>query len=265
MKKYIVYFLIFTSLQIILSDYLSAQNSPIPTTPVGSNNIIYDSSLQKYFFQFNGETIYEYYVGNGSYFYNSGATFNGIKAKAVNGNWFWPSNVGGIAAQLSGLEKKPWDDGVYYEGLGDSLNDDTVIADWRMKYEDDHIDYTYKLQISGKTLIITIEVKNGSTKAKGIELDRCENANDKRVIPVPYLTLFNILFSDDGYTSLFVDWEITNASAIVPLDPNEYKVSDNVSTKSVRFSQHIRYNEKTDGFRNQLKETLYLTVSSNIR
>jgi len=264
MKMYLASLIIFILIQIISSNYLNAQTSPMPTTPTGTNNIVYDSTLQKYFFQFNGEAIYEYYIGDGKNFYNSGATFNAIKAKAVDGNWFWPSYVGGINAQLSSIEKKPWEIGVTYERFNHSLSKNTVIAEWRMKYDNDYIDYTYRLQISGKTLIIMVESKNSSTKASGLELDRCENAADKRIIYVPYLTLFNLLYSDNSYTSLFVDWESTNASGIVPLDPIEYSVPDSVSTKSIRFSQRIIYNHKTDGFRNPLKETLYLTVSSNI-
>ncbi len=262
MKKYNALLLLSFLIQVISTNYLYSQITPMPTSSHGENDIIFDATSQKYLFSYNGATIYSYYVGDGSFFYNSGATFNGIKAKASNGNWFWPSNVGGISAELSSIEKKPWEDSINYKRLNYSLSNNTVIADWRMSYKNDYIDYTYKIRISDRTLIIDVEAKNGSTKATGFEFDRCENANNPRNIKIPYLTLFNLLYSDDGYTSMFVDWEVTNASTIYPFDPGEYVVP--ISNKSIRYTQKIKYYKKTDGKRNPLKERIYLTVSANI-
>jgi hypothetical protein len=246
-----------------------AQSSAIPTTASGTNVISYNDTDKKFYFLYNDNPLYSYFVGTNGALNKNGGTLNGVQAKAIDGVWFWPSNAGGITAFLGGKDRAPWDANITYALLDDPKIEDNVLkVDWRMNYNlgttSDYLDYTYKLQISGKTLIITVEVLNNSTKATGINFDRCENAYNKNVVIVPFLNLFNLLYSNDCYTSLFVDWEFTNSSTIYPLDPWEYNVPDLVSKNSARYTQHISYKKKTNGLRNPLKEKIYLTVSSNI-
>lgn len=248
---------------------LSAQSTPMPTTASGTNAIIYDDTDNKFYFLFNGNPLYSYFVGRNGKFNNNGGTLYGVQAIATNGVWFWPSYAGGITASLNGKNRLPWDADIRYTLLGDpQVVNNSIEVKWRMTHNlegmNDFLDYTYKFQISGKTLIITVEVQNNSIKSTGINFDRCENAHNKSVVIVPYLTLFNLLYSDDSYTSLFVDWEFTNASTIYPLEPWEYNVPEFVSENSIRYTQHISYKRKTNGRRNPLKEKIYLTVSSNI-
>ncbi len=248
---------------------VKAQSSPMPTTASGTNAISYNDTDKKFYFLYNDNPLYSYLVGTDGAFNKNGGTLNGIQAKATNDVWFWPSNAGGVTAFLGGKDRVPWDENITYTLLGDPKIEDNVLqVVWRMNYNlgttDDYLDYSYKLQISGKTLIITVDVRNNSVKATGINFDRCENAYNKNVVIVPFLNLFNLLYSNDCYTSLFVDWEFTSASTIYPLDPWEYNVPDFVSKNSARYTQHIAYKKKTNGLRNPLKEKIYLTVSSNI-
>jgi hypothetical protein len=254
---------------------VTAQPSPIPTSSSGTNALVFNAGTNEYFFQFNSEVIYKYRITDGSNFYNSGATLNAVQAKGNDGYWFYPSNVGGICADFltqSGIvEKAPWDGGITYKRISLSTSNDTVITQWRMISTDgtvkDSLDYFYKINISGRTLVIKVQACYNSTKATGFELDRCENATNARVIRVPYLTLFNLLYSNNGYTSLFFDWETTNASMLNPNTPGEYDVKLDgvtISTTSKRFSQVAKYNPKTNGQRNSLQETLYLTTATNI-
>jgi len=218
--------------------------------------------------------IYKYKIGDGGYFYNCGATLNAIQAEGNDGKWFIPSNAGGVCANFttqSGIvQKSPWDIGITYKRINLSTSSDTVIARWRMINTDgpvnDSLDYIYKIKIIGRTLVIKVRVCDNSSKSASFNLDRCENALNARVVKVPYLTLFNLLFSNGGYTSLFFDWERTNASSLNPMDPESYNVVENKDTSLVskRFSQIAVYNPKTDGQRNPLKETIYLTTSSVI-
>jgi hypothetical protein len=260
---------------IISSLNITAQTTPMPTSPSGSNSLAFNSSTEEYYFQFDSEIIYRYSIADGGYSYNSGATLNAVQARGNDGNWFNPSNVGGICANFSTqsgiVEKAPWDIGITYKRISFLTSKDTVIAQWRMKSTDglikDSLDYIYKFHISGRTLVIRIKLCNDSTKATRFDLDRCENATKARVIRVPYLTLFNLLYSNNCYTSLFFDWETTNASELNPKTPNEYDVKLDgvtISTTSKRFSQTAKYNPKTDGQRNSLDETIYLTTSPDI-
>ncbi|MCL4548440.1 MAG: T9SS type A sorting domain-containing protein [Bacteroidetes bacterium] len=264
MKKLNIYLQVMLMIFVINLGGLLAQTLPIPST-TGTNSVSYNPVLNVYEFNCNGTTIYRYEKSNGGYSYNSGATFHAIQTLGTDGYWFYPSYVGGITAWLAGAERKPWDVGVTYTRLtpDPTIVGNTVTSYWRMQYGTDFIDYRYDMTISGKTLIINVDASS-TTKATGIHFDRCENANNPRNVRIPYLTLFNILYCNQGYTSLFVNWETTNCSTIYPFDPSEYTVPPDVSTKSIRFSQVVKYNQNTNGNRNTLKETIYLTVSSNI-
>lgn len=264
MIKNKVFYLNIFSFFLILFACVCAQTTPMPTTTPGTNSITYNSSEQKFYFYYNGIQIYSYFVGNGSTWDNCGATFNAIKAKAINGNWFWPSYVGGLKVILDNQHKFPWESGVQFERLNYYFTNETVTSEWRMKLNNDFIDYELKFKIVNRTLVLNIEVKNNSTKATGLHFDRSENSNKKSIVHIPYLNLLNVLCSDNSFTSFFVDWEQTNCSSIYPVDPSEYTVPDDVSKKSIRYSQHINYYPKTNGLTNQLKETLYLTVAASL-
>ena len=125
--------------------------------------------------------------------------------------------------------------------------------------------YNYTLKISGRTLIIKIDGTEDKNCA-GFDLDRCENAFNPIVLRVPYLTLFNLLYSNNLYTSMFFDWETTNASSLNPKTPDTYDIIINgiTSSTSKRFTQVALYNPLSNGKRNQLSETIYLTTSLSI-
>jgi hypothetical protein len=137
---------------------------------------------------------------------------------------------------------------------------DTVMSQWAMMYGHDSIYYQYRLHISGRTLVVRVESLRGSTEATGLTFDRCENASNPIIVKVPYLTLFNLVACNQSCTSLFFDWETTNSSTYTPPDP----AAEIVSPSSVRFAPTVRYFMKTNGVRNELRETIYLTVSPDL-
>jgi hypothetical protein len=127
-----------------------------------------------------------------------------------------------------------------------------------MAFGDDSIRYKYKFKIDGRTLVIRVEADyEYSNKVRTFELDRSEQCQNPEAIAVPYLPLFHILFSNNIFTTFFVDWEVSNASKIVPYDGSHYPYNNN----SVRYAQTLYYNPKTNGIRNRMLETFYLTTS----
>ncbi len=222
-------------LGLLPSEILRAQPTCQPTSS-GSNSIEFDSVTNEYLFKVDGKTLYKYSINDGPFCYQTGATLFGLKAVSVNNHDFWPSYVGGIQALYERDTISPGDNlHVRYKRLEYSDNGQIVTTRWRMKYfkyntditnpaptePTDSIDYTYHLRVSGKTLIIQVEVDSQYIKAQAFSYNfnqsECENnyGLEARRIPVPYLTLFNLLYYDATYTSLFVDWETTNASKLV--------------------------------------------------
>ncbi len=263
-KKIIKVVIILFLLDLLLAKITYAQSTTMPTSPGGTNRVGFDSSSGEYFFMFNTDTLYWYKPANDTIWDGTGGTLSAIRAHTYDGkNEFRPSWTGGPRVEFSGGEKCPTDAGVTFSQLQPPLwyIDGTVITQWCMKFQSDSFSYQYELHISGRTLVIHVEALNGSSMATGFIFDRCENASNPRIVPVPYLTLFNLMRCDTSYTSLFFDWEVTNCSRYTPLTPEV--LSGNPST-SARFGPVVAYAKKTDGVRNPLNETIYLTVSPDL-
>ena len=256
-KKTLYFFLVITilSLPSFYSQSLGVQPTPIP----GKNSVLFDSKTNSYKFYLDSSLCYEYSLLPGET--KNGGTFNVLRAYAENGTSFLPSNFGGICVIFENKIIYPYDKDVSYLCLNHMiLQGNIVITSWMMKYKNiDSIQYNMKIKISGRTLIINVEIdKKFSNNVVSLGLDRCEEAREPEAIEVPYIPLFYILYANNMFTSFFTDWELTNASQIYPLNGSKY------SRSSVRYAQTILYNEKTNGVRNRLNETLYLTTSLNI-
>ncbi len=242
-----------------------AQTSPQPDAVPGANRIIYNLADSTYNFYLDADLIYSFRISS------LNGTLNNLRSYDYSGSWYLPSNAGGPMGFLSGKIVEPWDEGVTYHLLNYKLYaSDSLSLHYQMNYNSDYFRYYYTLLISGRTLIIHVtadpEVPDEHLyNCAGFDLDRCENAINPEVVRVPYLTLFNLLSSNDMFTSMFFDWETTSASELKPKTPDIYDVTiDGVkSFSSKRFSQTALYNPKTDGTRNILDETIYLTTSSS--
>ncbi len=244
-----------------------AQGSSHPTPPAGTNSVALDPTSNEYLFRFRDRVLYRYNATDHPSMTRSGATLHAIRAVPESGEMFRPSNAGGIVAEFGATTVNPWTAGVSFARLQTPfIVNDTVVSHWRMLQEDGgSLDYHLRLSIRGRTLTIVIGTDGGDGVATGFTLDRCEAAPGARVVRVPYLPLFNLLFSgSDGadgiYTSLFFDWESTNASSLTPFRPRDYQRS----STSVSFSQNALYLKKTDGTRNRLSEVVYLTFSPDL-
>jgi hypothetical protein len=230
-----------------------------PTPTQGNNSLSFDSRTNTYNFYLNGNLCYSYTVLPGTT--TNGGSFNVLRDYADNGTSFLPSNFGGVSAILGGANRFPFDKGISFICLNHQiLPGDTLSAHWKMIYNNaDYIQYEYKFKIEGRTLIIKVKVDSAySQKVTLLNMDRCEGAKNPIAIAIPYLPLFNVLFANNEFTSFYTDWNVTNASQIIPTGGSKY------SNSSIRYAQQILYKKKTDGSRNRLSETLYLTTSPNI-
>lgn len=235
------------------------QTSGVQPTPInGSDSVSFNTNTNTYNFYFNGSLCYSYTVLSSTSI--NGGSFSQLKAYDYNGNYLIPSSGGGIRAFLVGEARYPFDSGVSFNLLEHRiLSGDTVLVYWEMMYGGDSIKYKYKFKITGRTLTIQVEVDSAySDETVSLELDRCEHAKKPAAVAVTYLPFFYILYSNDMFTSFYADWEVSNASQIKVCDGSVY------SESSVRYAQNLIYNKKTNGHRNRMSETLYLTTSSNI-
>jgi hypothetical protein len=237
----------------------------MPTSPPGSNTITFDGVDYKlsYIGQ-NGSTLTFTYPKS-----NDGSLHN-LKATINNDYTFYPSYYGGPTMILAdGSELYPFPS----EGLTFNLMDIKQIPDtngirvsWEMVKGENRISYNYDLIIYGRTLIIRA-YSNSESRIGRFFTDRCESVANPFTIGVPYLTMFNLLYSnhsnakDKVFMSLFFDWTQTNSSELRSRD-------DPYNDSSKYFAPNAIYNPYYDGVnnnqRNELDETIYLTIAPEI-
>jgi hypothetical protein len=206
-------------------------------------------------FSYDSKLLYRYSS-------SSGATLNGLRAVTESGSEFWPSFGGGLTLKVGKETIQPTDPRIRYKRIAATMDKDTIIASWQLQSGATVIDYRYSFFMRGRTLVIRVEELNGATAASGFVLDRSLTVNPSapraRALVVPSLPLCYVLLSNDVFTSLYFDWESTQASSISPYPQEEYKEN------SVNYSQYAEYLPRTDGKRNILRETIFLTVSPDL-
>src|ERR1051325_1185171 len=233
------------------------QPTPQPTPVPGTNRIEYDSVSATCSFSVNGSVLYKYEIRSGT---ANGGTFSVLRAVDGLGGAVTPSLGGGVAAILHGEKKFPWnpDGDIVYACRAVHVEGTTLHALWTMVANNDSLRYEYSFNISGRTLIIRVEEDSLFRNAAELNLGRAE-AMEPVTIGVPYLTLCNILQSNNGsFTSMLIDWESTSASTLEPL-------YDPVSRTTGYFASLARYLERTDRLRNRMREVIYLTVSPDLQ
>jgi hypothetical protein len=227
----------------------SVQPSPPPGGYTNTVNFDFSRNIFDFFYQgADGTLKYEYAPGA-----NLGGTFNPLTCTVNGTNRFQPSNVGGLSIWTGANEAVPWMPGVAFTLLNAQTNgSNTLQTLWKMTYGANALTYTFGFQISARTLIIQTAVQNGVAAA--VYLDRCEGVANPVIIHVPYLTTMNVLYGTGVFASIYFDWETTSAATIYALDWV-------FSPTSVYYGEAAIYAPRTDGTRNRVNETIYLTVS----
>jgi hypothetical protein len=223
---------------------------PPPLSIPYANSVVFDLNAKRFDFRFTGGTQTLVY----SFGAASGPMLSSL-AVSVSGSLFTPSNGGGVSVVSGGSEHFPWSSGVSYRLAAADTARDTVRLSWIMKYGADSLHVRYAMNIAGRTL--TVHVSTDEPLSAGFYCDRCAHAADPVIVHVPYLTLFNVLLSGGVFTSLYCDWENSDASLLTP--------SNSVfSDSSVYFAQNALYVPNSAGRRRPVNETVYCTVSPDL-
>jgi hypothetical protein len=173
-----------------------------------------------------------------------------------NGQTFWPSYFGGILSFVLGEDLfRVWEGQHRSEVLSIEELPNGYRAKFRWSYNRDSFDFTIEVLFNGRTLAISYLTAPGCENVIKFGLDRTESTLDPKIIEVPYGE--NVLYTNGLFVSALLDLEKSNASRI-------YSEHQQYSDTSVYFSQLAVYLKKTNGRRNSLKETIYLTISPEI-
>lgn len=169
---------------------------------------------------------------------------------------FWVSAFGGPTFVLQRGEVPIWEADALARSHSVRLSPSELEVAWQFEDADgSRIAYVYRLSIQGKTL--RLEVESDSQRLSAFSLDRSEATPGARILALPYLATFDVLFYQGRLITAFFDWTRASASAYE-------KVSQPYSEQSFHFSQMAIYRPNTLGVRQRMRETIYITVSSRL-
>ncbi len=250
------FYLLLVSGCVIRFNQAQAQSAPQPTRVPGTNQIVRSSDGRTYTFLFQNIPLYRYTTVQQD---RPAGNFVGLEASASGNDYFTPAMCGGVLAVDGQRIVYPCEPGVSFRLMNQYFSSDSVALHWTM-YLDRRPLYEYRMsfQMRGRTLIIDVNAAGGSRNGAGISLGEAYSRQDDfAVVPVPYLTLLNLLHrkSTKSFTSLFFDWERTNCSRLLPLTKQ---------SNHAIFASSVEYFPQTNGTRNILHERIYLTVSVDL-
>lgn len=185
-----------------------------------------------------------------------------------NKEFFLPSNNGGVSVIYDDRIYYYWSEGIELIPLRINKSKNSIETEWIFlkkglfyyHYSMNYVIYNDKIEIIAKDLGRVERsdlLPQGYADLHSFYLDRCENAINPVILGVPYLTTFNLLYANDLFVSAYFDFNLTNASQIIPYN----QIYDE---KSVFYSQYALYNPLTNGTRNKLNEKIIIKVSDRI-
>ncbi|MCS7179289.1 MAG: DUF5696 domain-containing protein [Anaerolineae bacterium] len=169
---------------------------------------------------------------------------------------FWPSFFGGPIFLFGDEEIPIWSsETLTWSHTEPLLTADGLEITWRAGRGEQQVAYTYRFSIHGRTLRIAVDAPGRHIHA--FSLDRTEATPGARILPIPYLATFDLLFYEGLFVSLYFDWTQSSASRYE-------KVSLPYSDQSFHFSQIAFYEPDTAGARQAVHEVIYLTLSDRL-
>jgi hypothetical protein len=169
---------------------------------------------------------------------------------------FLPSSGGGITIFYLAGERLLAKDGKHVSQMLEETDTGGVyLAKFRWSYNSDSFIFSVSIKLTDKTLSIEYATDASSQNVRKFSLERSEETPDPKVVEVPYG--HNVLYTNGIFISAILDPFLSNASGIYP--SNELH-----STTSASFGNWVDYYILTDRKRNNLRETVHLTVSPDI-
>lgn len=169
---------------------------------------------------------------------------------------FYPSYFGGITSLILGGEHiHPQEGKQTSQLLEENTSGGKYKAKFRWGYGGESLDFTVKIWLNDKKLSVEFSTDSFNENVLEFGLDRSEQTPGPKVIELPYG--HSVLFTNGIYISGIIDPSLSNASVINPL--NSY-----YSDTSASYAYSAFYRQLSDGSRNNLQETIYITVSPEI-
>ncbi|NOY79855.1 MAG: hypothetical protein GXP31_02500, partial [Kiritimatiellaeota bacterium] len=184
--------------------------------------------------------------------------FSGVTARWKDAQMFRPLLGGGpeLVGETRGEALSVDDPRVKWETLEAGSKEGRYRVRWRMTAAGRTATGMTTYELKGKSLVVDIESRGG--QIAGVRFGRYEGPEKPKLVRVPFLTMGRkdpyVLCAGDVFASAFMDWYATDASTF-------HGGGRVISPTSAQFNGGSKYLPKTDGFRNDMRERIFLTVS----
>ncbi|MBN1342372.1 MAG: hypothetical protein JXQ73_06815 [Phycisphaerae bacterium] len=176
---------------------------------------------------------------------------------------FRPCRLGGIEFDLAGKHVKPGSKDAATKLLRHDADDQRVLSEWEISRDGQSARYTYELRIKGKSLIVDVAARGG--KATRLDIGLAEGLPSPKAIYMPFLTYGldwpRIVCSPGKDSPLFllslIDYYNSDASIL-------FGAPRVVEQGCLAYAGGSAYMPKTDGKRNDLRERIFINVSSDV-
>ncbi len=230
----------------------TTEDTILPSVNHESSNEVVETS-GKYVFRYNGRD------GNIEYVYCPvSGTLSDVEVLYDGKLKFRPAVGGGVKFDVAGRTLAPDDKDTRIELVSKEFRDGVVRTEWLKKTESADLPFSLSFRIKGKSLIVDAAAKRGN--ATEFVIGRAEGLSNPKLIKVPYLTFGyrepRVLYSSGLFVFGLLDWYNSDASWL-------YDRAQVLSDDSACYNGGAQYIARTDGKRNDLRERLFLTVSSD--
>ncbi len=181
----------------------------------------------------------------------------------AGGQRFWPCWKGSIRFDLGGQRVRPWSDATKVKLVRHAKEGQRVVADWQIDCGGKSARYRYELRIKGKSLVVDVTAAGGV--ATRLDVGMAKGFAGAKAVYFPYLTYGGdwpkVVCSPGKKAPVFllslIDYYNSDASVLFGAPPFRDK-------DCVAYAGGAEYLPKTDGKRNDLRERLFINVSSDV-
>ena len=180
----------------------------------------------------------------------------------AGGQTFQPCFDGGITFGLDGKEVRPGSSGVATRLVSRKPAGYKIAAEWEISTGPSSARYIYDFHLKGKSLVVDVIAKGGL--ATRFDIGLAKGLAEAKTVFVPYLTYGNnwpkvVCSPGQGQPVFFLsllDWYNSDASEL-------YGSPRLTVPDTIRYNGGAEYNPLTNGRRNDLRERLFINVSTD--
>ncbi|MEM4268332.1 MAG: fibronectin type III domain-containing protein, partial [Candidatus Woesearchaeota archaeon] len=226
------------------------------------NHIGYDESRDRYYLVYLGDDINLSYIIDPDPTGTAQQVFNGIYVNTsyLGREYYFRPNREGLQLELDGKVYNAWDNaGITREVLSKEINGKNISLLYRLSLNGDSVIVKATYSIKGKVLILNLESDKGKVASLQFARTGGEPPEEYSTTPMTYAS--KVAYSirkENLFVKIYNDFNRSSATRLIYGGPSR------VNLTQYNWNIRINYEEKSNGERNPLNETIYIVVSPDL-